>query len=58
MTQLTREVSAQLARDLSSTVKTYGHFINGEWVESTSGDTVTKNVVINLDEHGRSTPAI
>jgi acyl-CoA reductase-like NAD-dependent aldehyde dehydrogenase len=40
MTQLTREVFAQLARDLSSAVKTYGHFINGEWVESTSGETI------------------
>jgi len=40
MTQLTREVSAQVTRDLSSTVKTYGHVINGEWVESTSGETI------------------
>jgi aldehyde dehydrogenase len=37
---LTGEVCAQLAGDLSSTVKTYGHFINGEWVESTSGETI------------------
>jgi hypothetical protein len=27
---LTRESTAQLARDLSATVKTYGHFIDGK----------------------------
>jgi aldehyde dehydrogenase len=38
--QLTREVTAALALDLSGSVKTYGRFINGEWVESSSGETI------------------
>ena len=29
----------QLARDLTTSVKTYGHFINGEWVDSKSAKT-------------------
>lgn len=37
---LTRETTAQLAHDLSSSVKTYGHFINGQWVESNSSETI------------------
>jgi aldehyde dehydrogenase len=40
MMTLTRETTAQLAHDLSSTVKTYGHFINGQWVESHSDETI------------------
>ncbi len=40
MQHLTRELTARLARDLSGTVKTYRHFINGEWVESSSGETI------------------
>ena len=31
---LTREVTTQLAIDLSSTVNTYRHYVNGDWVES------------------------
>src|SRR6202165_1940924 len=38
--QLTREVTAALALDLTGSMKTYGHFINGEWVESSSGETI------------------
>jgi len=43
---LTRESTAQLARDLSATVKTYGHFIDGKlcagcrWPERSCGSAV------------------
>jgi hypothetical protein len=38
--QFTRAVTHQLARDLTTSVKTYGHFINGEWVEWSCGETI------------------
>src|ERR1700676_737128 len=40
MIQLTREVTPARALELSGNIKTYGHFINGEWVESSSGETI------------------
>jgi aldehyde dehydrogenase len=40
MAALTRETTSALARNLSAEVKTYGHFINGQWVESNSEETI------------------
>jgi acyl-CoA reductase-like NAD-dependent aldehyde dehydrogenase len=40
MATLNREATAARALELSGMVKTYGHFINGEWVESNSGETI------------------